>query len=313
MKLLAIACTSLLSFSLLAGELVDQTIDVPENNKIFIENDQGKITLKGWDKQQMQVSGTIDERAEGYIFRNKSGGRTEFVVEMPHRYQNKNSKGSNLTIYVPKNNLVNIESVNADMDIAALSSGIVLDTVNGDIDIQDVEGRISLDTVNGDIKSANLNGRIHIETVNGDVNDTNSQGEIRFEAVNGDLKSTTKSQDVRIETVNGDVEINAETIKNLDITTVGGEVKVTMEALTSGANIQAESVNGDIVLKLPQDLSAAIEINAHAGGKIRNGLSKDKPKKAKYGPSSALEFQLKGGDVDIEIDTVNGRIELKYN
>ena len=92
MKLLAIACTSLLSFSLLAGELVDKTIDVPENNKIFIENDQGEIIVKGWDKQQMQVSGTLDDRAKGYTFRNRQGGRTEFIVEMPNRYQNKNSK-----------------------------------------------------------------------------------------------------------------------------------------------------------------------------------------------------------------------------
>lgn len=313
MKLLAFVCSSLLSFSLMAGELIDKTIDVPSNNKIYIENDQGEIILKGWDKQQMQVSGTLDDRADGYIFRNKKGGRTEFIVEMPNHYSRKDGKGSKLTIFVPKTHLINIESVNADMDIAELSAGIVLDTVNGDIDIQDVTGRINLDTVNGDIKSHNLNGQIRIETVNGDIRDTNSQGDMRFEAVNGDLKSTTLSQDIRIESVNGDVEINADTIKNFEITTVGGEVEVAMKALSRGANIQAETVNGDILFKLPRDLSADVEIAAHAGGKIRNGLSKDKSKKAKYGPSSSLEFQLKDGDVEIEIDTVNGRIELKYN
>ena len=37
----------------------------------------------------MQVSGTLDDRAKGYTFRNRQGGRTEFIVEMPNRYQNK--------------------------------------------------------------------------------------------------------------------------------------------------------------------------------------------------------------------------------
>ena len=312
MRILTFLSSVLLSCSVLAGEAVDKTIDVPTSNKIYIENDQGNIKVTGWGKPQMQVSGTLDKRAKGYRFRNK-GSRTEFIVEMPDRYKNSNGKGSYLTIYVPKQNLVSLESVNADMEIKQLAAGLTIDTVYGDIELQSVSGRINLDTVNGDINSENLSGQIRIDTVNGDVRDTNSSGNIRFEAVNGSLVSTTKSRDIRIETVNGDVDIKAELVKDLEITTVGGEVEVTMKELTPGANIQAESVNGDIVLKLPRDLSAEIEIAAHAGGKIKNGISNHKVKKAKYGPSSELEFQLKDGDVEIEIDTVNGRVELKHN
>ena len=53
------------------------------------------------------------------------------------------------------------------------------------------------------------------------------------------------------------------------------------------------------------------EIEAHANGKIVNELSDDRATKAKYGPSSDLEFSINGGDADIEMDTISGRIELR--
>lgn len=312
MKLVSFLSIGLLSLPVMAAEIIEQSIVVPANNKIFIENDQGNIKVTGWDSSEMKVTGRLDERAKGVVFRNR-GDRTEFVVEMPNRYKNSNGKGSDLVIYVPKTQLIYVESVNADMDIKTLDTGVVIDTVNGDVEIESVSGRINLDTVNGDIRSQNLSGKIRIETVNGDIKDDNSQGEMRFEAVNGDLESATNADDIRIETVNGDVDITAKIIKNLDITTVGGEVEVEMQALTKGAHIQAESVNGDVILRLPKSLSAEVEIAAHAGGKIKNGISSHKVNKAKYGPSSSLEFQLGDGDVEIEIDTVNGRVELKHN
>ena len=312
MKLLPFMLSALMPITALAGETVEQLIEVPKGNTVYIENDQGKVTVIGWDNAQMKVSGELDDRAKGYSLKTV-GKRTEFVVEMPRNYKHKDEEGSKLTIYVPKSNHVNLETINADLDISDLEKGINLDTVNGDVEVSNVQGDISLDTVNGNINSTNLNGNIRFETVNGDIKDSQSVGEIRFEAVNGNLNSLTQSSDIRIETVNGDVAIKANEINDIEITTVGGEVEVSMTELSKGASVQAESVNGDIEFKFPKSLSAEFDINAHAGGKIKNNLSTDKVKKAKYGPSSSLEFQLNGGDVEVEIDTVNGRVELKYN
>ena len=72
-----------------------------------------------------------------------------------------------------------------------------------------------------------------------------------------------------------------------------------------------ESVSGDAEFYFPADVSAQFEIEAHANGKIVNELSDDKAIKAKYGPSSDLEFSVNGGNADIEMDTISGRIELR--
>ncbi|TMP77136.1 hypothetical protein CWC05_20720, partial [Pseudoalteromonas ruthenica] len=64
---------------------------------------------------------------------------------------------------------------------------------------------------------------------------------------------------------------------------------------------------------LPRDVSTRFDIDAHSGGNIFNDLSEHQAKKAKYGPSRELEFILNGGQADVEIDTVSGRIEIKKN
>ncbi len=309
-------CIAILPLAMMASQLVageiDKTLDVSKTGKVFIENDQGHVTIRGWDKAQVQVKGFIDERALDYRFETR-GNRTEFIVDMPSRYNNDGNryKESKLEIFVPSSSFTQLESVNADTDIRGLTAGVKLETVNGDIYISDIEGKINLESVNGDIDSVNLNGQIKIDTVNGDVDDQDSQGEIRFEAVNGNLKTNTRADDVRVEAVNGDIDLNLDTLSNLDISTVGGEVEVDMKAMNQDARIQVKTVSGDVTLKFPTDVSAEFEIASHAGGRIKNSLTANKVKKAKYGPSSSLEFAINGADGEVEVDTISGRIVIK--
>lgn len=290
---------------------IDQTLAVPAGKNVVIENDQGNVTIKGWQQAKMQVKGVLDKRALGYRFEER-GNRVEFIVEMPSSYSShRSNKGSQLEIFVPQSSFMRFESVNADVDVAQLLSGLKLETINGDVSVTNIKGKINIDTVNGDIQSQALDGNIRIETINGDVKDANSKGEMRFEGVNGNLTSKTQAQEIRIETVNGQIDLTSTTIKELDISTVGGEVEVVMEQLSDDADIQVETVSGNVTLQFPEAVSAAFEVAAHAGGKIKNRLSDDKVNKAKYGPSRKLEFSLNGGRSDVEIDTISGRIELK--
>ena len=240
------------------------------------------------------------------------GSRVEFIVKMPRNLRGwNNGDGSRLTIYMPKSSELEFAGVNVTVSAKELEAGAEIDTVNGDITVQKISGNMSFETVNGDVNAHDLNGDIRFETVNGEINDKNSQGALRFTAVNGDIKSKTKAQDVRLENVNGDIDVAFDAIKKLRINTVNGEAEVHINKLLADANIRFESVSGDAEFYFPADVSAKFEIEAHANGKIVNELSDDRATKAKYGPSSDLEFSINGGDADIEMDTISGRIELR--
>ena len=94
---------------------------------------------------------------------------------------------------------------------------------------------------------------------------------------------------------------------------VNGDIELSLLKLDDGGRINIETVGGNARLNLPQNISATFDIHAHAGGRIKNALTNDKVNKAKYGPSSSLEFTSGKGDGDIEIDTINGKISLKSN
>ncbi|BBN82971.1 hypothetical protein PA25_29560 [Pseudoalteromonas sp. A25] len=297
-----------------ASEQIDELIKVPTSGKIVIENQRGDITIKTWDEESFKVTGTLDEKAKGYKLETK-GSVTEFIVHMPKQYKGwKNSSdGSRLTIHMPKNSELNFEGVSVDINASQLYGGTYIKTVKGDIRVDDLKGKISLQTINGDIDGSRLSGNIHYETVNGEINDRDSDGKLKLDAVNGDIKSDTNAQDVRLENVNGEVDLRINELADLQLNTVNGEIDVRVKKLMTNANISMETVSGDVRLYLPVDISARFDIDMHAGGKVKNELSDHEMKKAKWGPSRELEFVLKEGDADIEINTVSGRIELKKN
>ncbi|KPW01291.1 DUF4097 family beta strand repeat-containing protein [Pseudoalteromonas sp. P1-11] len=302
---------SLLPLSVLAGEKIDKQIEVPSGGTIFIENQRGDVNITGWDKNEFKVSGELDDKAEGFELKT-TGDKTEFIVKMPRNLGwGNNGDGSNLTVFMPKSSRLEFAGVNVSVTAKTLKKGAEVDVVNGEITVDDISGTVKLSTVNGDVNAQNLSGNIQFETVNGEINDKQSSGELRFSAVNGDIKSSTTANDVRLENVNGDIDFTLSSIKSLRINTVNGEAEIHISELLKGADVRYESVSGDADFYFPQSVSAQFEIKAHANGKIINKVTSDKVTKAKYGPSSDLEFSANGGSASVEMDTISGRIELR--
>ena len=295
----------------LAGEQIDKELNIPSDGKVIIENQRGDVVIKTWDKGVFKVTGELDDKAKGYRLENQ-GQVTEFIVEMPKRYQSWGGRGgSELTIFMPRTSELDFEGVVVDIEAADLQAGARIKTVNGNIELRQAKGKITLETVNGDIDTRDLSGNIQFETVNGDIEDIDSAGKLRFSAVNGEIKTQTTANELRLENVNGEVELRMSELKDLRLSTVNGEIEVYMETLASNANLNLDSVSGDIELYFPAEVSARFDINAHSGGRINNQLSSDQVKKEKYGPARSLEFVLGNGDTDVEIDTVSGNVELK--
>ncbi len=313
MMRLLLTAAALAPCLVMAGEKIDELVDVAADGKIYIENQRGDVKILAWDKAQLKISGELDDKATGYKLETH-GDRTEFRVKTPKRLRNGDKDdGSKLTIYMPAASALAFEGVTVDVTAENLKGGVSIETVNGDIDVKKLSGELRFETVNGDVVAKDLEGRIKYETVNGDIRDTDSKGVLRFEAVNGDIRSKTEAEDVKLENVNGDINFEMARLKFLGINTVNGEMDIKVAELADNARINIESVSGDADIVFPSGVSARFEIEAHAGGKIINDITNDKASKAKYGPSSSLKFTSGQGDADVEIDTISGRIRLKTN
>lgn len=308
LSLLAWAC---LSTQALAGELVDRTLDTAEDIFIDIEHLDGAMQVKTWGKAQVRVVGELHDKAEKLIFEQR-GSKVKLRVKMPkssYRSYNKQD-GDQLEVFVPVAAKIKYESVNAEFEGAGFKGGADIETVNGDIKVSDLTGRLDIETVNGDIKGHNLAGNIKLETVNGSIQDLDSNADkVKYDSVNGDIEANTKARELRVETVNGDMELELETVDELNLSTVNGSIEAQLNLLPKG-DVRASSVGGSIKLAFQPDVSARFEIEAHAGGRIRNQISDDEVRKAKYGPGRWLEFSNQGGDAKVKVSTVHGRITL---
>ena len=78
MKLLALTL-GLLPLMAMAGQTINEQIDVPANKRIFIENQRGDVRIEGWDKPH-KIEGELDDKAQGYRL-EVEGSRVEFIVK----------------------------------------------------------------------------------------------------------------------------------------------------------------------------------------------------------------------------------------
>ncbi len=110
---------SLFSQLVLAAESVNENLQVAGNEKIYIENMRGEVEIVANSENRFKVSGTLDEKAEGYELDSKNGF-TSFKVKMPSlrnygNWDDQEKEGSRLKIEVPFGTELEFQGVNASV------------------------------------------------------------------------------------------------------------------------------------------------------------------------------------------------------
>lgn len=148
--------------------------------------------------------------------------------------------------------------------------------------------RLSAGTVNGEMRVRDLSSDVRASTVNGGVEVRNAGGEVRATTVNGGVNVTTRNGPVVASTVNG-------------------SVNVSMGSLSRAGDMRFHTVNGDVIVETPSSLDARVSMST-----LHGSISSDYPLQlsGRFGPRRATGTIGKGGR-EIEMETVNGRIELR--
>ncbi|WP_241481800.1 DUF4097 family beta strand repeat-containing protein [Rheinheimera mesophila] len=305
---------SIFSQPLWAAESVNENLQVANNERIYIENMRGEVQIIATGETRFKVSGTLDEKAEGYELSSKNGF-TSFKVKMPtmSNYGNwgdQEKQGSRLQIEVPLGAQLEFQGVNASVRVSGVQGSTKVTTVNGSVYAEKLQQFIQLETVNGEITSVNNNGRITLNTVNGEIEDSGSQGRLSIEAVNGSIESKSSASEVAVSVVNGEADLELTNVQQLTMSSVNGELEAEVKGSLT-PRIEASTVSGNAKLKLEKAVSAKFNLVANAGGSIKNELTSQKAERAKYGPRSSLEFSTGKGEGSVEMNTVSGLLKLE--
>lgn len=285
---IAVTLACLLTATAFAEE-VDRTIDASSDGHVDVSNIAGSVTVHGWTRDSVEVTGTLGRNVEELIF-ERDGDKVVIKVKVPRR----GGRGieSDLRISVPQN---------SSLDVGAVSA---------DIDVTDVTGEQSLHTVSGDVTTEYSGADVSAESVSGDVevSGNNADGEVEASTVSGDVTLFRVSGEVEAESVSGDVIVDEGSFSSAELGTVNGEI-VFQGELQEGGKLSIETVNGSVEIDFIGNVSAKFSVDTFNGG-ISNCFGPKAERTSKYAPGWELEFTEGRGSGRVDVSTMNGRVSI---
>jgi DUF4097 and DUF4098 domain-containing protein YvlB len=252
-----------------------QTYNLSPTGRVSLENINGGVQIKVWDRAAVQVDAVKrayrrDRLNEAKIDVNATEENIRIKTEYPDRDQ-----------YFSRDRYDNPATVEYTLTVPRKAVLESIELVNGSIDIEGVEGNVKASSINGPVGARGLMGEAKLSTINGPLQVTFTQLEeskpISLNSVNGNVTLVIPSNanaSIRADTVHGGISSDfALKVKN------GEYVGHSMDGQigTGGPRIKLGNVNG------------AIKVN-HA----QDGLP--------LSPAASLEGDKSGDDVDVDVD-----------
>ncbi len=128
----------------------------------------------------------------------------------------------------------------------------------------------------------------------------------KFELVNGRLTAAGIGGELKARLVNGEAKLTGLT-GSINVHAVNGAVEVELDKLDRGQQVELETVNGPIELRLPATVAAEVHAKT-VNGNLSNDFGVPVNKHEYVGADMTGSIGSGGGDVRLQ--TVNGKIRL---
>lgn len=283
-----VLCVSMAPWSAVAAATnFKQTSSADPQGSVEIDAISGSVEVEGWDRPEVEVTGTPDDLSDR-VRVSSSGGKTTIHV-LPYSIHGGSGDEVHLIVHVPSKSSLSTSLVNANLKVKGLQGDAHLRTINGTID-GEVDGNLRINSVSGTVRMAAPSAqRIEIKTFSGDVQLTGGSGEAEVSTVSGkvqaDLGSLTRG---RFKTISGNVTANFSTARD--------------------AQIEGESVSGKIRFGFAAVPGADFDVESFSG--IIDNCFGPKSTRSQYGPGSKLIFKGGDGRGNVRIVTQSGDIQL---
>lgn len=281
-----VALALLLPLAVQAATRVDERHPLAAGGRVEISNIAGKVTVRGWDRNEVALSGSM---ADGLrLQQDKSANRVRWEVIYP---RNGNSGGATLELRVPRSVDVQLGTVSADIDVA-------------EVDLR----RLQANAVSGDIAAAGRSTDASLASVSGSIRSQVQTSRLSLRAVSGSIQAGGGAAgEVSAETVSGSIRLDAARVQRLDAEAVSGSLTVAAAGLAPGGRVSLQTVSGSIALRLPAKVSAQLAVKTFSGDIQSDAGQVERPR---YGPGRSLDTRLGGGDGDISINAHSGNVRV---
>ena len=239
--------------AVLADRPVDETVPAEPGGTVSIELIAGTVDFIGWDRNEVQITGTLEDDVKGLEV--DSGGKHVSIEVEIRSGRNVHHASADLEIRVPFGSSVEAEAVSAELTVDAVGGDVSIECVNGNVRIRGDLDDVNVSVVSGNIRVESdtaLKGG-SFETVSGNIEfrgDLDPGGRFTFESLSGNVKlylPSSTSADFEVETFSGDIvnELGPAAVRSGDYV----PSKSLEFSLGSGAaRVSVESFSGNVKL-----------------------------------------------------------------
>jgi len=207
---------------------------------------------------------------------------------------------------------VSLSNVNGDVQVAVWDQNTVRvqavkeaesseDLANLRIEVSATASSVAIDT-----HYPNTHGSGHHLSVQYTLTVPKGVSLDKFELVNGNLSAAGIGGRLKARLVNGDAKLTGLT-GSIDAHAVNGELNVELDALARGQEVELETVNGAIELRLPAAVGAEIHAKT-VNGRLSNEFGVPVNKHEYVGAD--MTGTIGSGGADVRLETVNGKIRV---
>lgn len=290
-----------------AGETrpVNESRKAPDDVNIEIENFAGSVTIEGWNKNEIQVEGTLGEDVERLDF-NVSGSSAHIEVRVPEG-RNRKIK-SELTIRVPTGAQLEIETITASIEVEGVTGGDTeIESISGSIKVEDGTGDVDVSSISGSIALDGHYENVEIESISGSITLRGESESVSAESMSARISAHGVTHELDAQTISGGILVEGKGLEDFSAESVSGQIQLE-GSLAQDADVDVHTVSGSIRLTLDKPLEGDYYLRSFSGG-IESDLGPSPERRR--GPGRESDFSHGDGDASVSLESFSGRIVLQ--
>ena len=281
-------------------------IPAPSTGQVSVSMAVGEFIVRGWDRDEIEVSGELGEDAIRVELSHDEGQTLINVVPIPAGSEPVFPPSeTDIFVSMPRQSSLTFSATDAEAQIAGIHGSQALSTISGDVETEIWSGPVTAESASGDLSISNRSGLAR--TADESMPDPGESVIAVLTSLSGDIEARGPFDQVTASTVSGDIEVDVVDVSVLYLDTSNGDIEV-RATFSAGAQVNAETINGDVELQVSDEGNLTLDLESFSG-RIENCFDyEDLPSSSRSGH----ELHVEGPDdaPSVRVRTLNGDIEF---
>ena len=212
------------------ADRIEKHFPVQSKPKITVRNSSGRIQVKAWTKNEVQVAWT-NKSGKSVVETEAAGNRVEVATRANEDDVSADDNKTDFEITVP------------------VESELSVRTDSGNVTVESVHGDMTFDTVGANLQLSDVNGYMVVKTIDGSLVCNRCSGKLEANSISGNVQMISPTLDsVRVQTSSGNILFDGSFLSRgiYIMKNFSGTIEVHFSSSDS-FDVNASSLKGDVI------------------------------------------------------------------